>query len=262
MILPNGTNPMDRFAKYGPSAIGSEAHSLYLKALATTEMSGLLSQVEAVHSPTMFHLLETARMMAAILTANVVDFDSAFKEDLVCAAALHDIAKPLCVDAAVLDKSDRPTGSEWEQITQHPHAGFRLLTELRLAETAIMVAAHHELQPRPYETEASRSQLFAEYGISERVLEADDNKLWIGTGLIAVADHFSSRDPRKIHQRQYIGLGRRYPVSELAGLIRADFVQAGRSQELGILPFLEKAIDIAQEVTYIDARYYPDDDAE
>lgn len=253
---------MDRFAKYGPSAIGSEAQSLYLKALTTTEMNDLLNQVEVIHSPTMFHLLETARMMAAILTANVVDFEPAFKEDLVRAAALHDIAKPLCVDAEVLDKPARPTGPEWERIMHHPHAGFRLLTELGFPEAAVMVAAHHELQPRPYEVEASRNKLFAEYGISENTLLADDKKLWIATGYIAVADHFSSRDPRKIHQRQYIGLGRRYPVSELSGLIRADFVQAGTSQELGILPLLESAIDVAQEVTYTDARYYPDDEAQ
>jgi len=60
-------------------------------------------------------------------------------------ALLHDVGK-LDVDAAILNKPERPTADEWDQLRRHPLAGELLVEPLRgwLGEWVDAVGYHHE----------------------------------------------------------------------------------------------------------------------
>lgn len=57
---------------------------------------------------------------------------------------LHDIGK-IAVDETILNKTDRLTPEEFEQIRRHPEIGYRILSSVNdMAEMAEYVLAHHE----------------------------------------------------------------------------------------------------------------------
>ncbi|WP_291576572.1 HD domain-containing phosphohydrolase [Clostridium sp. UBA4548] len=65
-------------------------------------------------------------------------------KELRLAGELHDIGK-IAVDEVILDKPDKLSQEEWEQIRRHPETGYRLLaTSSRYYDIAEYVLAHHE----------------------------------------------------------------------------------------------------------------------
>ena len=57
---------------------------------------------------------------------------------------LHDIGK-IAIDNSILNKSDRLTKEEWNEIKRHPEIGYRILSSVNdMAELAGFILAHHE----------------------------------------------------------------------------------------------------------------------
>ncbi|KUO70213.1 MAG: diguanylate cyclase [Clostridia bacterium BRH_c25] len=57
---------------------------------------------------------------------------------------LHDIGK-IAIDEKILNKPDRLTIEEWNEIKRHPEIGYRILSSVNdMAELAEFVLAHHE----------------------------------------------------------------------------------------------------------------------
>ena len=57
---------------------------------------------------------------------------------------LHDIGK-IAIDNSILNKPDRLTKEEWNEIKRHPEIGYRILSSVNdMAELAGFILAHHE----------------------------------------------------------------------------------------------------------------------
>ncbi len=57
---------------------------------------------------------------------------------------LHDIGK-IAIDNSILNKPDRLTKEEWNEIKRHPEIGYRILSSVNdMAELAEFILAHHE----------------------------------------------------------------------------------------------------------------------
>jgi HD-GYP domain-containing protein (c-di-GMP phosphodiesterase class II) len=57
---------------------------------------------------------------------------------------LHDIGK-IAIDEKILNKPDKLTNDEWNDIKRHPEIGYRILSSVNdMAELAEFVLAHHE----------------------------------------------------------------------------------------------------------------------
>ena len=57
---------------------------------------------------------------------------------------LHDIGK-IAIDNSILNKPDRLTKEEWNEIKRHPEIGYRILSSVNdMAELAVFILAHHE----------------------------------------------------------------------------------------------------------------------
>lgn len=247
---------MRRYAKFGLDAIGLEAQHLYDVALGGDDEYVIFQQLLDFDTKTAIHSIEVARMLAAFAVRGVIDCDANQRLHLPRLGLVHDYGKISAVDVAILNKPGQLNDAERMQILKHPRAGFEAMMALDKQQFAIPVLLHHELQPRSYEHERTRNQLLQEYDISPKELVADDRMVWIQTLLLAVADHYSARYPLSVHQRTYVANGRCYEVSEMSQLVRADFIEAGKVRELGLLGFLDRAITVAQEVA-MDSRPLP-----
>jgi len=65
-------------------------------------------------------------------------------DELKTLGLLHDIGK-IAVDKSILNKPDRLTKEEWNEIKRHPETGYRILSSVSdMTEIAEFVLAHHE----------------------------------------------------------------------------------------------------------------------
>lgn len=65
-------------------------------------------------------------------------------QELKTAGLLHDIGK-IAIDENILNKPDKLTGEEWEELKRHPEISYRILSSVNdMSEIAECVLAHHE----------------------------------------------------------------------------------------------------------------------
>jgi HD-GYP domain-containing protein (c-di-GMP phosphodiesterase class II) len=65
-------------------------------------------------------------------------------KELKTVGLLHDIGK-IAIDEKILNKPDKLTNEEWNDIKRHPEIGYRILSSVNdMAELAEFVLAHHE----------------------------------------------------------------------------------------------------------------------
>lgn len=65
-------------------------------------------------------------------------------EELKTVGLLHDIGK-IAIEESILNKPEKLTDSEWEEIKRHPEVGYRILSTVNnMSEMAEHVLAHHE----------------------------------------------------------------------------------------------------------------------
>ena len=82
---------------------------------------------------------ELSYRLGTVMGVSSVDLD-----DLKTMGLLHDIGK-IAIDAHILNKPDRLTHEEFEEIKKHPEIGYRILSAVNeLSEVAEYVLAHHE----------------------------------------------------------------------------------------------------------------------
>ena len=102
----------------------------------------LISVLETKDSYTAGHADRVAR--AAVLIANRLGLDREQLETVYLAGLLHDIGK-IGIDAQLLNKPDKLTAKEFEQIKQHPQLGYTILQGMpKLEKTMPIVLHHHE----------------------------------------------------------------------------------------------------------------------
>lgn len=65
-------------------------------------------------------------------------------QELKSVGLLHDIGK-IAIDEKILNKPDRLTNDEWNEIKRHPEIGYRILSTVNgMSEMAEYVLTHHE----------------------------------------------------------------------------------------------------------------------
>ena len=88
------------------------------------------------------HSKRVSSLCEAIGTA--MGMDEAALNQLRTLGLLHDIGK-IAIDNSILNKPDRLTKKEWNEIKRHPETGYRILSSVNdMAELAEFVLAHHE----------------------------------------------------------------------------------------------------------------------
>ena len=65
-------------------------------------------------------------------------------EELKTVGLLHDIGK-IAIKEYILNKPDKPTGTEWKEIKRHSEIGYRILSTANdMSEISEYVLSHHE----------------------------------------------------------------------------------------------------------------------
>jgi hypothetical protein len=248
-LLGTYMSPVVKFSeesvKFGEASIGLEAWTLCNDARLDIGLNDIIEGVAQLHEPTARHLGETRNIVAAIMAAEVVDFDRDTQIEVIQAASAHDCGKLLVADTELIDKPGRLDASEWDLIMRHPRAGANQLFNAGYYNLAPYAFLHHRLQPRWYEDETSSNSYLARFDISPKDLLADDKKIWVGTLIIAAADVASALYKK---DRPYLGDDFDLEAEELVPLIRANFIEAGFVRKLGFVSLLDETLDVIQEV--------------
>ncbi len=104
-------------------------------------LHAMVSAIDAQHMLTQDHSENVASYAVALGQALGVEPERIVK--LRRAALLHDIGKA-AVSRAILEKPDKLTDDEFEEIKLHPTVGATMLTHSGLAEEALWIRHHHE----------------------------------------------------------------------------------------------------------------------
>lgn len=82
--------------------------------------------------------------MLSCALGEALGVDERQQRELKAMGLLHDIGK-IAVDETILNKTERLTADEFDQIKRHPEIGYRILSSVNdMAEMAEYVLAHHE----------------------------------------------------------------------------------------------------------------------
>jgi putative nucleotidyltransferase with HDIG domain len=117
------------------------------------ELGRTAGDEEAVALVALQHALETRFMDLSqhgdrvahycALTARELGMDEVDAERVGLAGALHDIGKTT-IDPQIFLQAGPPTPEQWDQIKQHPGAGYEILRSAGLDDVATWVLCHHE----------------------------------------------------------------------------------------------------------------------
>jgi len=105
-------------------------------------VQGLIAAVEAKDIYTESHSLRVANY--SVIIANLMGYELKKQEDIWVAAVLHDIGK-IGISDNILNKKERLTDSEYNEIKQHPVIACKMLAKIDLSTEVIeAIRYHHE----------------------------------------------------------------------------------------------------------------------
>lgn len=103
-------------------------------------IAALSSAIEAKDPYTEGHSRRVSEY--AVMIAQEMHLSGRRVDDLHVAALLHDIGK-IGVSDGVLNKNGPLSDDEWKIVRQHPEVGYRIVSQLKLSETAKSAILHH-----------------------------------------------------------------------------------------------------------------------
>lgn len=103
-------------------------------------IAALSSAIEAKDPYTEGHSRRVSEY--AVMIAQEMHLSGRRVDDLHVAALLHDIGK-IGVSDGVLNKNGPLSNDEWKVVRQHPEVGYRIVSQLKLSETAKSAILHH-----------------------------------------------------------------------------------------------------------------------
>ena len=103
-------------------------------------IAALSSAIEAKDPYTEVHSRRVSEY--AVMIAQEMHLSGRRVDDLHVAALLHDIGK-IGVSDGVLNKNGPLSDDEWKIVRQHPEVGYRIVSQLKLSETAKSAILHH-----------------------------------------------------------------------------------------------------------------------
>ncbi len=108
-------------------------------------ISSNLANIVSLDSQTFTHSVNVGLKSILLAKAMYSDSHGHDMHELGTAFFLHDIGK-IDINPAILDKPDKLTDEEMEEIKSHPHKGYKILNDLDLMETDFCIVAlhHHE----------------------------------------------------------------------------------------------------------------------
>jgi putative nucleotidyltransferase with HDIG domain len=165
-----------------------------------------IEELYKIRGYTVPHCVDVAHCTLKI--ADHLKLDKNQTSDLVLSGLLHDVGKE-GVDKEIIEKSQKLTDKEREEINQHARISFQMLNNAMPAVAAI-VAAHHEFQdevPNGHRNGSDRRN--TENGLLRPVVErrngsrrVDDRHTQQAAEILALIDQFhSSIDPRRPYRK-------------------------------------------------------------
>ncbi|HEY5272041.1 MAG TPA: HD domain-containing phosphohydrolase [Acidimicrobiales bacterium] len=135
------------------------------------------------------------------MIAEELELSSADRDRLRWSALLHDIGK-LTVHAEVLNKTEKLSAADWEELKSHPLEGARLIAPLSswLGEWSLTVAQHHE----------KHDGTGYPYGLA-------GEEISLGARIVAVADSFEVMTAARAYKRPASPSWARQELTRCAG---------------------------------------------